>query len=54
VLSEAGFGLLIRFGLGGEVGGEPVGDAGDDLADAGLRDAVLVGELAGGEEIDLV
>jgi hypothetical protein len=32
--------------------GEPVGDAGDDLADAGLGNLVFFGDLAGGEEFD--
>jgi hypothetical protein len=44
--------FYVRFRWGGEDFGEPVVDAGDDLADAGLRDFEVFGDAVGGEEFD--
>jgi hypothetical protein len=49
---EAFFFLDVLLRLHGQHFGEPVGDVGDDLADAGLRNLVFFGEAAGGEEFD--
>jgi hypothetical protein len=42
--------VLLR--LDGEHLGEPIGDAGDDLADTGLGNVEFLGDTAGGEEFD--
>ena len=48
VLAEAELGFVGEIGIGGGEGfDEPVGDAEDDLADAGLGDADFVGDGAG-------
>ena len=54
VLGEAGFLLLLQFGFDGQSRGEPVADALDDLADAGLGNAVFLGDGSGGSELDQV
>jgi hypothetical protein len=46
------FDVLLRFE--GQHFREPIGDVGDDLADAGLGDLEFFGEAAGGEEFDEV
>ncbi len=42
----------VRFRWCGEDFGEPVVDAGDDLADASLGDFEVCGDAVGGEELD--
>jgi hypothetical protein len=54
VLGEAGFFFQLGVGFDGQGLGEPLGDAFDDLADAGLGDFVLFGEPPGGHVIDEV
>jgi hypothetical protein len=44
----------VAFRWGGQDFGEPVVDAGDDLADAGLRDFEVFGDAVGGEEFNRV
>jgi hypothetical protein len=51
---EALFLLRLEFGFGREHLANPGGDFADDLADAGLGDAVIASDLAGGDELDLI
>jgi hypothetical protein len=52
VLCEACFFLLLEIGFHGEGFGEPMGDASDDLANAGLGNPVFFGDPASGNVID--